>query len=153
MAAEGRFLVWSDTLSAISDHLWLGSGFGTFDEIFPLYRLGNRRILLWDNAHNGYLELALGLGLPATLFIITALLLLAWRCLKGAFERQRNSIFNIVAVAAILLVAVHAAFDFPSACRSRRWLWSLPCSWVSVSPNPIARQRDNPRRCPGFSGS
>ena len=55
---------------------------GTFDEIFPLYRLEAIDAFVWDNAHNGYLELALGLGLPATLFIIIALLLLAWRCLK-----------------------------------------------------------------------
>ena len=109
---EGRFLVWSDTLGAIADHLWIGSGFGTFEDIFPLYRSAANDEFVWDKAHNDYLELLLTLGLPAALAIFAAFLLIGWRCLRGVFERRRNSVFSMVAVSAIVLVSIHAGFDF-----------------------------------------
>ena len=81
-AEEGRFGLWSDTISGISDHLWMGSGFGTFQGIFPIYRSAAANSLLWDKAHNDYLELFLTLGLPMALLVLAAFLLIVGRCLK-----------------------------------------------------------------------
>jgi O-antigen ligase len=112
VALEDRFAAWSDSSTAIADHLWTGSGYGTFKEIFPLYRLETGGDFLWDKAHNDYLELILDLGLPAALVAFAGFLLIAWQCLNGVFERRRNAIFSMVSVASIVLVGIHAIFDF-----------------------------------------
>jgi O-antigen ligase len=112
VAQEARFAAWSDSLTAISDHLWTGSGYGTFKEIFPLYRSETGGEFIWDKAHNDYLELILDLGLPGALTAFAAFLLIAWQCLRGVFERRRNAIFSTVSVASMVLVGTHAIFDF-----------------------------------------
>jgi O-antigen ligase len=113
IASEGRLAAYHDTWAAIWDHALLGSGLGTFQDIFPLYRnevpASN---LVWDKAHNDYLEVFLGLGLPAGIAIVLGLAILVLRCLRGAFERRRNSHFATAASLAGVLVGIHASFDF-----------------------------------------
>lgn len=109
----GRFEVYRMTFAAISDHAWLGTGYGTFQDVFPLYRddllvYGQ----IWDKAHNDYLELFLGLGLPIALIFLLALFLLFMAVLRGYFRRRRDSIHCSVAIAAFVVVAFHSLVDF-----------------------------------------
>ena len=113
IAQEGRLSVYHDTVAAIADHALMGTGLGTFQDIFPLYR--NETIAsdsIWDKAHNDYLEVLLGLGLPAGLAIVLGIAILVLRCFRGAFERRRNSHFPMAAALAGVLVGIHAMFDF-----------------------------------------
>jgi O-antigen ligase len=111
--SEDRFSIFRDTVVAISDHAWLGTGLGTFQDIFPLYLDTTAPSnSLWDKAHNDYLEVLLGLGIPAGSAIILAVALLIWRALRGTFERRRNSHIPMAGVLSGLLVGVHAVFDF-----------------------------------------
>jgi O-antigen ligase len=108
-----RDLVAKATLQAAYDHLWTGSGGGTFQSIFPLYRpdeIGPGGF--WNRAHNDYAEALLCLGLPGFLFLSFILLSLNWRALSGVFQRRRDSHFSMIAIAATILVAVHASVEF-----------------------------------------
>ena len=67
---------------------------------------------IWDKAHNDYLEVLLGLGLPAGFAIVLGIAILVLRCLRGAFERRRNSHMPMAAALAGVLVGIHAFFDF-----------------------------------------
>ncbi|MBI4617785.1 MAG: O-antigen ligase family protein [Planctomycetes bacterium] len=58
-----RIAVWRATLAIIADHPLLGTGLGTFGDVFAAYRpatVSNP----YDHAHNDYLNLASDLGLP-----------------------------------------------------------------------------------------
>jgi len=68
--------------------------------------------LIWDKAHNTYLEHAAELGLPAALALYAGMLLLFLYLLSGIFRRRRDQIYPLVATAATILVAVHALVDF-----------------------------------------
>ena len=65
-----RWLVWHDTLRMIRSHAWFGTGLGAFERVFPAYQSG-KLLMGWTHAHQDYLELAAGLGVPA----FTALIL------------------------------------------------------------------------------
>lgn len=113
VGAEGRLPVYADTLVAISDHALMGTGLGTFPDIFPLYRAETLASdTIWDKAHNDYLEVLLGLGIPAGLAIIFGVAILVLRCFRGAFLRRRNSHFAMAGALAGVMVGLHAFFDF-----------------------------------------
>ena len=60
---QSRLSVYALTIHAILDAPVLGFGYGTFQDVFPMYRepsFGTWEI--WDKAHNAYLETLLGLG-------------------------------------------------------------------------------------------
>ncbi|NDW04379.1 O-antigen ligase family protein [Jiella pacifica] len=111
---EGRACLYRETLAAIGDNPLWGTGFGTFEDVFAMYRLPECGIYgIIEQAHNSYLEAYLGLGLPfVPLFLVCLVLLL--RCyLTGLRERRRLRPIPIVCLAALGLVLAHSAVDFP----------------------------------------
>jgi O-antigen ligase len=101
------------TFAAAYDHLWTGAGAGSFQSIFPLYRpesLGASGF--WNNAHQDYFEILLGLGLPGFLALVVMLASLTYRVLRGVFARRRDSHFASLALASTVLVGLHALGDF-----------------------------------------
>ena len=108
-----RASVYVIVIRAIMDAPLLGFGYGTFADVFPMYRDQSIATAgVWDLAHNTYLEVWLGLGLVCGTALMAAIAMLAFKCLVGAVNRQRDSIAPIVAAAAALLVGVHALVDF-----------------------------------------
>ncbi len=65
-----------------------------------------------DRAHNDYLELAAGWGLPAAILWWSAMIWLVVLCARGVFQRRRNRTYPMLAVGASVLVGVHSIFDF-----------------------------------------
>jgi len=124
LAAELRLDTYRATLDAISDYLWIGSGLGTFQDVFPAYRteVGN---WIWDKAHNDYLELVLGLGVPAALVMLLGLGLLVLITLSGFFSRRRDGQFAAAAVGVSVLVALHAAVDFSLQIQANTLAFAL----------------------------
>ncbi len=113
LESDARTQTYTQTLLAIRDYLWLGSGLGTFQDVYPAYRLDiapGRQV--WDKAHNDYLELVLGLGLPAALLVLSGLALLVWRCLRGFYARRRDHQYSAIAVGVSVLVMLHSMVDF-----------------------------------------
>jgi O-antigen ligase len=108
---EQRLNVYQLTLEAIGDKPWLGTGYGTFEDVFRIYR--DERISgINDKAHNTYLENALELGLPAAGLLFLSIAALFGRCLIGVRVRQRNAIYPCIGVGATVLIAAHATVDF-----------------------------------------
>ncbi len=110
-ASELRPVLWADAEHAIADHVWLGTGLGTFRDAYSLYAQEFEPYIV-DKVHNDYLELALGLGIPAAIAWVAALGWLLAICVRGVFRRRRRKIYALAAVSAAMLVAFHSLFDF-----------------------------------------
>jgi O-antigen ligase len=111
VAVDGRGTVYRETLQAIGDHPLFGTGLGTFEFVYPAYQTPDI-VAFYDLAHDDYLENTLELGIPAALALFAALGLLTARCMVGVFQRRRDAIYPALAVAATVLVGVHAVVDF-----------------------------------------
>ena len=112
MGDINRLSVYLITLRSAFDAPFLGQGYGTFVDVFPMYR--DRSISvdgIWGQAHNTYLELFQGLGLVFGLMLVLSVLLLVICCLKGAIIRRDNTV-ALVATAVAALVGIHAVVDF-----------------------------------------
>lgn len=108
-----RLAVCAIVIGSINDALFIGFGYGTFADIFPLYRDQSISVWgMWDMAHNTYLETLQGLGIAFGGALILALALLVWRCAWGAVQRHRDATAPIVAASVSLLIGAHAMVDF-----------------------------------------
>jgi O-antigen ligase len=108
---DARQQMWTTAMHMIAAAPFLGLGLGTYPAAYPLYTDATLPFII-DHAHNDYLELAAGWGLPAAFLWWSALLLVIWTCARGVFQRKRNRIYPILAVAVAVQVGFHSFFDF-----------------------------------------
>ncbi len=114
------------TLEAIRDYLFLGSGLGTFQDVFTAYRLelsAGRHV--WDKAHNDYLELILGLGLPAATLVMLSYVFLFYKVVRGFFVRHRDGHYSAIAAAVCVLVGLHSLVDFSLQIQANTLAFAL----------------------------
>jgi O-antigen ligase len=110
---EGRTAVHTITARSILDAPLLGYGYGTFADVFPMFRdhsVGTWG--KWEMAHSTYLEVFQGLGLLFGSMLIASVALLVLRCVKGAMRRQANETMPCVAASVAFLLAIHTLVDF-----------------------------------------
>jgi O-antigen ligase len=112
-----RELNYQLTWTAILTNPWLGFGFGSFEEVFPLYKTMEMagpftQPYLIDYAHNTYLETIFELGFPAAMALFYCFLRLASICFMGLFVRKKDWFYPAVGLGATGLIATHACVDF-----------------------------------------
>ena len=108
-----RISVFAMTLRSIFDSPLLGYGYGTFADVFPMFR--DRSISVqgvWEQAHNTYLEVLQGLGLLFGSMLLACVALLVLKCLKGATLRQDGATISRIATGAGVIVGIHVMADF-----------------------------------------
>ena len=110
-AEELRPTMWSAAMLGIERQPLTGAGLGTYKEVYPIY--ADRFLpFIVDRAHNDYLEFTLGVGIPAAIIWLLALLSITLKCAIGAVRRRHRQIYASTAAAASILVGVHSIFDF-----------------------------------------
>jgi O-antigen ligase len=109
----GRLGVFGLMLRSILDAPLLGFGYGTFFDVFPMYRDRSINVIgTWPHAHNTYLEVFQGLGLPFGSLLIASVALLVLRCVRGSIQRQSHVMVPRVATSAACLIGINALVDF-----------------------------------------
>jgi hypothetical protein len=110
---NNRVAVYIIMLRSIFDAPLVGYGYGTFVDVFPMFR--DKSVVgqeIWEFAHNTYLEIFQGLGVVFGSALIASVALLVWRCCKGAISRQEGMTAPRVAASVAFLVGVNALVDF-----------------------------------------
>ncbi len=115
LSGEFRPELWKDSLHALGQYWPAGSGQGTFVPVMlAAERLEVVDPTLPNRAHNDYLELAIGGGLPGAIVLaaIAALLLSAlWRALRASHKVPREQV--LFAAGTLAIVALHSLVDYP----------------------------------------
>jgi len=133
---ENRLKAYQLTLDAAGDVAWTGSGYGSYQEVFRMYR--DETIPgVYDKAHNTYLELALELGLPVSAALVLAVAIAGATCAAGIRRRRRDTVYPAVGLAVCVLAAVHSMVDFsfqiPAIGATFAFILGISCaqSWSS----------------------
>ena len=114
VANNERITSWANSLSILKNNLFLGVGAGNWSIHYPLYKNEviiddrARNNLIWNYAHNDYIELAVSSGLIG----IVLLLLILFYLFKDFIIKQ-NYFKNGVYLISIFGIGVCAFFSFP----------------------------------------
>jgi O-antigen ligase len=140
MAEEERPLVYDRVIDAIGDAGMLGTGYGTFEQVFRFYRtpeIGGT----FTKAHSVYLENTLELGVPASLALVGVIGGLAALCVFGVRQRRRDAVYPCIGLAATVLIALHSVVDFsmqiPAVAATYAFIMGIACAqcWSSRRPD------------------
>ena len=128
---EERPRVYELTVQAIEAAPLLGTGYGTFEEVFRFYRDPSLKNF-YERAHNTYLENTLELGMPGAAALFLTIGGLSLLTLLGVLRRRRDAIFPCIGFAATTLVASHSLVDFslqiPAVALTYSLLMGVACA-------------------------
>ncbi|HXH49114.1 MAG TPA: O-antigen ligase family protein [Terriglobia bacterium] len=108
-----RELAARDSLRIFRDHLWLGTGLGSFESVFPQYRTFPTDFE-WAHAHNDYAEALAETGMAGAALIVYSLALFFKLAFKNFAARRRDEVGWIQLGSAIGCcgLLVHSFVDF-----------------------------------------
>lgn len=140
---SSRMEIATTTIEAIQDFLPVGSGLGSFSEVYRTYENPKRIVQEYVNhAHNDYLEFALELGLAGIALII--LFLLWWgsrvlRVWRTDFEGVNLARAGSVIIGVVLL---HSLVDYPLRTSAMAAIFAMACALlVPYLPPPDRKSR------------
>jgi hypothetical protein len=110
----GRWCAYASTIDAIRDNWLLGTGFGAFQDVFPVYRDSDCTGIfgVWERAHDVFLEGYLGLGAPFALAMAIGYFVLIAAFVRGLARRRRYRFVPAMGLCALALVSLHSIVDF-----------------------------------------
>jgi O-antigen ligase len=107
ISSNSRLSLWKSSTMMIEDHPLTGTGVGTFKYTFPSYRNGIFKGAVY--AHNGYLHLAAGAGIPALILFVVFSLSIIFEGLKS-MNRGKKEIVSLAMpglLGVIFIILVH----------------------------------------------
>jgi O-antigen ligase len=111
-SVSARVRTWEGTIHMIRDHLWTGTGPGTFAIAYPGYQVPGLPVLS-RKAHNDYLQILSETGivcLPVILLILFNFFKFGFKTLKIP-SRQKQG-FTLGGMAGVFAILVHSFYDF-----------------------------------------
>lgn len=112
--ADARWCAFASTVEAIRDNWVLGTGFGAFQDVFPVYRHADCVGIfgVWERAHDVFLEGYLGLGLPFLAAATVGYGVLIAVFIRGVRMRHGFRFIPVMGLAALTLASLHSIVDF-----------------------------------------
>jgi O-antigen ligase len=130
-----RYRAWQRSLLAIRDHAPVGSGLGTFGNVYPRYEDPARVEMTYMNhAHNEYLEIALEMGVPG--FALIAAFLFWWTRQTLSIWRnpEHSDVFAQAATITTAAIMVHSIIDYPLRMTAISAVFALCCGLMATRP-------------------
>lgn len=138
---SSRYTSFTRSLDATADYLPLGSGVGTFPEIYPQYEDPNvvNRFYM-NHVHGDYIELALETGVPGVILIL--LFLIWWlRRAIGVWRSDEPDYFARAATIASAAILAHSVVDYPLRTAAVSALLAMSCALMAEPRARTKRRR------------
>lgn len=133
VSMNGRLVVSRDSLGIVRDHPVLGTGLGSFGVVYPRY-MSFSSDLLWDHAHDDYVEALAETGIVGGVIILFALMLFFPLAFGGLRERLRGEAGWIQLGAALGCcgLLVHSFVDFNLHIPANA-AWFAVCAGIATA--------------------
>lgn len=145
---DARWLVYRSCLDAIWQRPLLGSGAGTFADLFPAFRsreLSNWGV--WEHAHSTPLEIAVEMGLPIAAMVVVAALAALFIVIRAALRSDARSRPLLAGIAAVMALGyAHTTIDFSLQLPGYFILFCmLAGAAVAKAVSPLVAERSTAR--------
>lgn len=139
---EDRFSYWPAAFNAAMVYFPVGSGIGTFDQIFQVHEpVGLLAPLHLYNAHNDWLELMLETGLFGPALGIVFLVWLARRMSQVWRRPGIDAVLPRAASVVILLLLLHSVVDYPLRMTALATLFAAAVCVLAGQAQTVSRLR------------
>ena len=109
----GRMALWATVARAIPDHFWLGSGTGSFNEVYPAYSHGGMdESIEFTHAENSYLQDLLESGVTGLGITLACIVMCCSWCVAGWKGSERVRICAGGIAGALAATTAQAMVDF-----------------------------------------
>jgi len=140
---SGRYPIWQATVKMVADHVWLGTGPGTWEWMHLKYR--EPRLQIRPRfAHHDVLQLLSDYGVIGAALVVALLACFywhAWQLARRAESAEQRG-FALGAGTAVLAILVHSFGDFNLHIPANTlWLVTLMGLTVAQSVNETDRRR------------
>lgn len=139
---EDRWKIWQNTFQIIRDYPLLGSGIGTFTQVFPMYRSFHIRGLV-THAENDFLQLVSETGLIGAGLLLTLFLYLFYRAMSGLRSlsyRESERYIGMGGLIGILALMFHSLVERNIQIPANALLYTL--IWATVLRIGFAKKGD-----------
>ena len=145
LALEARESMYKTARLMVQDCPWFGTGPGTFEPLFQLYR-GSFDEYWPAQLHNDWLETRVTFGWLGTGLIVVALFVAVSRWFVGGAGIIVGWRFLMLFLVAIGGCLAHARFDFPFQVHSILFLFIVLCAILSVLTRRSPKGEDPPNQ-------
>jgi len=136
-ACGGRRVLWSNVLTMIAQHPWLGWGWGETDYAHFMTGYSSMRFCdMLDNAHDFPLHLALEFGVP---FAAAVMALIGLWVLRRTPWREHHP-WRVMAWCLILVLGLHSLLEYPLWYGPFQMTLGFAIGLLWASPNAQAKQ-------------
>ncbi|HEX5184724.1 MAG TPA: O-antigen ligase family protein [Allosphingosinicella sp.] len=135
---DSRYNSFTKSLAATADFMPLGSGIGTFQQIYRTHEdpAGVDRFYM-NHVHGDYIEVALETGVPGLLVVALFLLWWARRCIL-VWRAEEPDYFARAATIASAAILAHSIVDYPLRTAAISAIFAMCCGLMA---EPRARTR------------
>lgn len=133
-ADELRIMVWPSIAEAAFKYFPIGSGFGTFEEVYKVFEPQDLLSLTYLNhAHNDWLEMFMSGGLVALLFMMVCVF--GWaQAARTLFwhtgERTTKILYGRLGVVVTFLLGLASFADYPLRTPSLSLFFAISVGWM-----------------------
>lgn len=133
IGADMRLRGLSTLMDIFRDHIWIGHGFGTFDQIFRIYEPDAvLQLQYFNQAHNDYLQIVSEGGVVALLVFVVAI---GWWTVTSAriwrADPAGDSMLGRTGSVILLLILLASAVDYPARTPLIMAVTALAALWLS----------------------
>ncbi len=132
---EFRFVVWDTMIEFLPQYMPLGSGIGSFVEVFQVHEpsemLGTS---YWNHAHNDWLEWALEGGVPALILMAFALFVFIRATLGLVAIRQTGRLevqLGLAGAVVLFVLGLWSGVDYPLRTPALACVAALASVWMA----------------------
>ncbi|MBI4007425.1 MAG: O-antigen ligase family protein, partial [Planctomycetes bacterium] len=134
LTIEGRTDIWKDTGGILRDFLILGTGKGTFIDIYKKYKTIPDE-LTYDHAHNDYLELLSEMGLSGLAVTVIGGGFFTYKIISQLTKRRDAYVRNISVglLCSLTAIIVHSTTDFNMFITANALLFSIILALLTLT--------------------
>jgi len=147
-AFDNRLPLWKRSLPIAADFPLWGTGYGTYGYVEPLYRFDvppQEAPILYDHAHNDYLEIVVECGVPGLLLALLAIAVvyrLGYRAL-GRSKGGPSAGLTLGALFAFTTLVLHSFGDFGAHVPAITLLATVLAAHLCAQGRPLPRSADS----------
>lgn len=145
LAKEGRLTIWAGCLALMQQHWFLGTGIGTFEQVYPVYAMRSFGTIV-THAENQFIQVFCETGIVGFSLLVAGLLLFAIRSMQLLSDkRERVRYLGAAAVFFLTSQVIAAFFDFGLSITANALLCAFLIG-IFDSSNVVSKSARKPKQ-------